>query len=116
MGIEHELIFTDIKLRGNRYQARRAIACRRSAVAIVEARLGSGMEPDEQTARREAPDNDFPTHPEEMRAKIELRIGDRTVVMATVRTTPARIVSVGVMVSAILLSVAALVHTVRQKL
>jgi hypothetical protein len=51
-----------------------------------------------------------------MKAKVELRIGDRTVVMATARTTPAGLVSVGVMVAAILLSVAALVHTARRKL
>jgi hypothetical protein len=61
-------------------------------------------------------DSDSPPHPEEMKAEVELRIGDRTVVMATARTTPAGLVSVGVMVAAILLSVAALVHTARRKL
>jgi hypothetical protein len=59
--------------------------------------------------------SDSPPHPEEMKANVELRIGDRTVVMATARTTPAGLISVGVMVATILLSVAALVHTARQK-
>jgi len=74
------------------------------------------MELDEQTARSRNLGSDSPPHPEEMKAKVELRIGDRTVVMATARTTPAGLVSVGVMVAAILLSVAALVHTARRKL
>ena len=74
------------------------------------------MELDEQTARSMDLDSDSPPHPEEMKAKVELRIGNRTVVMATARTTPAGLVSVGVMVAAILLSVAALVHTARRKL
>jgi hypothetical protein len=71
---------------------------------------------DEQTARSMDLGSDSPPHPEEMKAKVELRIGDRTVVMATARTTPAGLVSVGVMIGAILLSVAALVHTARRKL
>jgi hypothetical protein len=40
-------------------------------------------------------DSDSPPHPEEMKAEVELRIGDRTVVMATARTTPAGLISVG---------------------
>jgi hypothetical protein len=39
-------------------------------------------------------DSDSPPHPDEMKAEVELRIGDRTVVMATARTTPAGLVSV----------------------
>jgi hypothetical protein len=74
------------------------------------------MEPEEQTARSEDLGSDSPPHPEPMKAKIELRIGDRMVVMATAQTTPAGLVSVGVMVAAILLSAAALVHTARQKI
>ena len=57
-----------------------------------------------------------PPHPEEMKARVKLRIGKRTVVLATARTTPAGLVSVGVMVAAILLSAAALVRTARRKL
>jgi hypothetical protein len=74
------------------------------------------MEPDKQTARSADLGSDSLSHPDEMKAKVELRIGDRTVVMATARATPAGLVSVGVMVAAILVSVAALVHTARQKL
>jgi hypothetical protein len=51
-----------------------------------------------------------------MKAKVKVRIGKRVLVMATARTTPAGLVSVGVMVAAILLSAAALVHTARRKL
>jgi hypothetical protein len=60
--------------------------------------------------------SDSLSHPDEMKANVELRIGDRRVVMATARTTPTGLVSVGVMVAVILLSVAALVHTARRKL
>ncbi len=74
------------------------------------------MKPDEQTARSADPGSDSLSHPDAMKAKVELRIGDRTVVMVTARTTPAGLVSVGVMVTAILLSVAALVHIARRKL
>ena len=56
-----------------------------------------------------------PTHLEEIRAMIKLRIGNRTVMRATARTTPAGLVSVGVMVAAILLSTAALVRAARRK-
>jgi hypothetical protein len=74
------------------------------------------MEPDKQTARIADLGSDSLSHPDEMKAKVELRIGDRTAVMVTARTTPAGLISVGVMVTAILLSVAALVHTARRKL
>ena len=74
------------------------------------------MKPIEQTARGAVPGNDSPTHPEEMKAKVKLRIGKRVLVTATARTTPARLVSIGVMVAVILLSAAALVHTARRKL
>jgi hypothetical protein len=74
------------------------------------------MEPDEQTARDADPGSDSLSYPNAMKARTELRIGDRTVVMVTARTTPAGLVSVGVMVTAILLSVAVLVHIARRKL
>jgi hypothetical protein len=51
-----------------------------------------------------------------MKAKVEFRIGARTAVMATARTMPAELISVGVMVAVILLSVTALVHITRRKL
>ena len=70
---------------------------------------------DEQLAHRVEPGSASAPHPEEMRAKVDLRIGARTVVMATARATPAGLISVGVMVAAILLSTAALVHAARKK-
>lgn len=70
----------------------------------------------EQTARREALGIPSPPHPEEMKAMVELRIGDRAAIMATARTTPAGLISIGLMVGAILLSTAALVHAARRKL
>ena len=74
------------------------------------------MELDDHTARSMDLGSDSPSHPEEMKAKVELRIGDRMVLMATARTTPAGVISVGVMVATILLSVTALVRAARQKL
>jgi hypothetical protein len=74
------------------------------------------MEPDEQTARSADPGSDSLSHPEEMKAMVELRIGNRMMIMVTARTTPAGLVSAGVMVAAILLSVTALVHIARRKL
>lgn len=49
------------------------------------------------------------THPEEMRANVEMRFGRSTVIQAHARTTPAGILAVGALVSAILLSTAVLV-------
>jgi len=74
------------------------------------------MKPIEKTARGAVSGNDAPLHPEEMKARVRLRIGKRVLVTATARTTPAGLISVGVMVAAILLSAAALVHTARRKL
>src|SRR3954449_9838281 len=85
----------------------------------IAAALGGekpGMKSIEKTARGAVPANDSPTHPEETKARVKLRIGKRVSLMATARTTPAGLVSVGVMVAAILLSAAALVHTARRKL
>ena len=53
-------------------------------------------------------------HPEEMKASVDLRIGDAVSLRATGRTTPAGLVTAGIMVSAIILSVAALVWATRQ--
>ena len=49
-------------------------------------------------------------HPDEMRVEVELRTGRATVLRASARTTPAGLVSVGILVSAILLSTAVLVR------
>ena len=54
-------------------------------------------------------------HPEEMRASLAIRVGSGTVVEATARATPAGLVAVGVLVSAILLSTAVLVRAARRR-
>jgi hypothetical protein len=53
-------------------------------------------------------------HPEEIRATVDLRIGNRLSLTATARTTPAGLVTAGIMVSAIILAVAALIRAVRR--
>jgi len=53
------------------------------------------------------------THPEEMRAEFELCIGATSVARATARATPASLVTLGILVSAILLSTAVLVRAAR---
>lgn len=54
-----------------------------------------------------------PTHPEEMRASVDLRIGDSISLQASARTTPAGLVSTGIMVSSVVLAFATLVWAVR---
>jgi hypothetical protein len=61
-------------------------------------------------ASTEAP---FPAHPDEMRADVELRLG-RAALHAKARTTPNGLMSVGVLVSLILLSTAMLVRAAKQ--
>jgi hypothetical protein len=56
-----------------------------------------------------------PAHPEEIRAKVNLRLGKRSRLNATVRTTPAGLVSAGIMTAAIFLSIAALVRAARRR-
>lgn len=74
------------------------------------------MELDEQIARDTDVGSASPPHPEEMRAHVQLRIGERAVLTATARTTPAGLVTAGVVVAAILLSTAALVRAARRPL
>ena len=54
------------------------------------------------------------THPEEMRATFDLRIGERTNLRGSVRLTPADIVAAGLMTVAILVATTALVRAVRR--
>ena len=51
-----------------------------------------------------------PAHPEEIRAKVKLRLGKRSRLNATLRTTPAGLVTAGIMAAAIFLSITALVR------
>lgn len=56
-----------------------------------------------------------PTHPEEMKASVDLRIGNSVSLQATARTTPAGLISAGIMASAIVLAVTTLVWAVRRR-
>ena len=55
-----------------------------------------------------------PAHPEEIRANVKLRLGKRSRLYATLRTTPAGLVSAGIMTAAIFLSIAVLVRAARR--
>jgi hypothetical protein len=55
----------------------------------------------------------IPTHPDEMQARAELRLGN-AVLQAQARTTPKGLMSVGVLVSLILLSTAVLVRAAKR--
>jgi hypothetical protein len=54
-------------------------------------------------------------HPEEIKATLKLRLGKRGRLNATLRTTPAGLVSAGIMTAAIFLSIAALVRAARRR-
>lgn len=56
-----------------------------------------------------------PTHPEEMKASVDLRIGNSVSLRATARATPAGLITAGIMVSAIVLAVTSLVRAVRSR-
>lgn len=54
------------------------------------------------------------THPEEMRGEFDLRIGKNINLKGTARTTPAGLITTGMMVAAILLATAAVVRAARR--
>ena len=54
-----------------------------------------------------------PTRPEEIRHEVDLRIGDRTGLRSRLRTTPAGLISAGVMIAAAGWALAALVRAGR---
>jgi hypothetical protein len=54
-------------------------------------------------------------HPEEIRASVDLCVANSVSLSATVRTTPAGLVTAGIMVSAIVLAVATLVRAARRR-
>ena len=56
----------------------------------------------------------IPVHPEEIRASVEFRVDNSVSLNAMVRITPAGLVTTGVMVATILLSVTALVWVIRR--
>jgi hypothetical protein len=53
-------------------------------------------------------------HPEEIRASVEFRIGNSVSLNAMVRMMPAGLVTIGVMVATLVLSIAALVRAIRR--
>ncbi|NOG68974.1 hypothetical protein [Roseicella sp. DB1501] len=55
------------------------------------------------------------THPEEIRGTLTLTIGERAVLQASGRLTPAGLVTTGIMVASILLSAASLVWSARRR-
>jgi hypothetical protein len=55
-----------------------------------------------------------PTHPEEMKAVFDWKVGRWITMQGTARITPAGVVCTGIAASAILLSVAALVRACRR--
>lgn len=57
----------------------------------------------------------IPAHPEEIRATLKLRLGKRGRLNATLRTTPAGLVTAGIMTAAIILSIAVLVRAARRR-
>ncbi|MEN0073465.1 MAG: hypothetical protein AAGC69_03735 [Paracraurococcus sp.] len=56
-----------------------------------------------------------PAHPEEIRGALTLTIGERAVLQASGRLTPAGLVTTGIMVASILLSAASLVWSARRR-
>ena len=54
-------------------------------------------------------------HPEEIRATLKLRLGKRGRLNATLRTTPAGLVTAGIMTASIFLSIGALVRAARRR-
>ncbi|MBV9750436.1 MAG: hypothetical protein JO157_16645 [Acetobacteraceae bacterium] len=69
---------------------------------------------DDRTAQTSDPVADTSTHPEEIRARVDLRIGNSVSLQARLRTTPAGLVSAGLMVSTVVLAAAALVWAARR--
>jgi len=56
-----------------------------------------------------------PAHPEEMRVTLKLRFGKRGRLNASLRTTPAGLVTAGIMTAAIFLSITAVVRAARRR-
>ncbi len=55
-----------------------------------------------------------PTHPEEMTAHMEARIGNIGTIQATARATPAGLIACALLVGAVLLSTAVLARALRR--
>ncbi|WP_170008853.1 hypothetical protein [Starkeya sp. ORNL1] len=59
------------------------------------------------------PAEPMPTHPEEMKAVYDLRVGKLITLQGSARMTPAGLVTAGIAASAILLAVSVLVRATR---
>jgi len=59
----------------------------------------------------EEPSPGIPSHPEEIRADYELRLGNLVTVKASARITPAGVISAGIAAAAIILAVGFLVSS-----
>jgi hypothetical protein len=66
-------------------------------------------------AENDHPPPPVPKHPNEMNANVHLRFGPSVSLHATARATPAGLVAIGLLVSAIILSVAPLVRIARER-
>lgn len=62
----------------------------------------------------DTPQTPAPTHPEEMKAVFDWKVGKWITMQGTARITPAGVVCTGIATAAILLSVAALVRACRR--
>jgi hypothetical protein len=67
------------------------------------------------TAVQDEPSSALPSHPEEMRASLDLRIGDSIVMQAHARTTPAGVLCTGLAVAAMMLAVGYLAGAARRR-
>ena len=85
----------------------------RKAQTIMQAGMRAMDEPITDTMEQAA---SVPVHPEEMKAIVDLRIGNSVSLKATARTTPAGLVTAGIMVSGIILAVATLIWAVRRQI
>ena len=90
-------------------------------LSSISGRLKSSDLPTMQVIRMHQPTTktegryaDAPAHPEEIRARAKFRVGKSVSLKATVRMTPAGLVTTGVMVAAIVLSMTALVRAFRR--
>lgn len=61
------------------------------------------------------PPEPMPSHPEEMKATYDLRIGKSVSLQGTARITPAGVITMGLAAAAIILAVAALVSASRPR-
>lgn len=67
------------------------------------------------TAVRDESSAALPTHPEEMKASFDLRIGDSIAIQASARITPAGVLCTGLAVAAMMLALGYLVGAAKRR-